>query len=100
MDSMSWIVDLREVFADWLGIAVEAGVYASLLTIVVLVINLLFRRWLSAGQMGLLWGLVLLRLVVPIVPGSPLSLENLVTSEESQAMDTHAAMWPTPAQAP
>src|SRR4051794_23961911 len=96
MDGMSWVETLREMFADWLGSAVEAGVHAGLLAVVVLVVNVLFRRWLSAGQMGLLWGLVLLRLVVPIVPGSPLSLENLVKFEETQVTNRQAAAQPAP----
>src|SRR4051794_16266650 len=96
MDGMSWVETLREMFADWLGSAVEAGVHAGLLAVVVLVVNVLFRRWLSAGHMGLLWGLVLLRLVVPIVPGSALSLENLVKFEETQVTNSYAAAQPTP----
>ena len=46
----------------WAGLA---GYWAAVLAIVVLAINLVARRWLTASQMGLLWGLVLLRMVMP-----------------------------------
>jgi bla regulator protein blaR1 len=70
--------------ADWsddaLTLAITAGVYAGLLAIVVLVINVAFRRWLSARQMGLLWGIVLLRLLIPVAPSSSFSLEKFARS--------------------
>jgi bla regulator protein blaR1 len=95
MDGMSWIQDCSDALGDWLGLAVEAGLYAGLLAIVVLLINLLFRRWLSAGQMGLLWGLVLLRLLVPTGPGSALSLANIVKFDEAQTAHSYEALRPT-----
>lgn len=55
---------------------------AALLASVVLMINLFARKWLTAGQMGLLWGLVLLRLAMPLGlgPESYFSLQNLFFS--------------------
>jgi len=66
----------------------EAAVGALPIAGVVLLVNLLGRRWISAGQMGLLWCLVLVRLTFPAAPASPLSLENfipqtIVTSADS-----------------
>jgi hypothetical protein len=46
-----------------LELAVVAAGYAALLAVAVALTNFLFRRWLSAGQLGLLWGLVLVRLM-------------------------------------
>ncbi len=60
-----------------LELAVVAAGYAALLAVAVALVNVLFRRWLSAGQLGLLWGLVLVRLMLPIAPESSLSLQNL-----------------------
>jgi beta-lactamase regulating signal transducer with metallopeptidase domain len=57
--------------------AVIAGGYAGLVALVVLAINLMGRRWITAGQMALLWGLVLVRLLLPAAPGSALSLQQL-----------------------
>lgn len=51
---------------------------AALLAAMVLAINLLARRWISAAQMGVLWGLVLVRLLVPWGPPSALSVQNFV----------------------
>ena len=68
---------------------------ATLLALFVLVINILFRKWLSAGQMGLLWGLVLLRLAMPVGPESSLSLQNLFISVEQEAapVDVSVKQW-------
>ena len=67
-----------------LGLAIAAGALAGLLAIVVLAVNVFGRRWLSARQMGLLWALILLRLLLPAAPPSPLSLQNLLTRAENE----------------
>jgi len=86
-------------FAPWLEFAYEfgeaglsaamlAGFAAGLLAVVVLAINLTSRRWLTAGQMRLLWGLVLVRMMMPIAPASPVSLHNVMNflpSEQAAA---------------
>src|SRR3954471_18785941 len=77
MDGTAWSDFLFDGLDDWFQVAVEAGAYAVLLAGVVLLINLVFRRWLSAGQMGLLWALVLARLLMPVAPASPLGLANI-----------------------
>ncbi|WP_417380167.1 M56 family metallopeptidase [Gimesia sp.] len=53
-------------------------VTASFLALFVIAINLLARKWLAAGQMALLWGLVLIRLAMPFGPESSVSLQNLI----------------------
>ena len=61
----------------------EATIYstmaAAILVVFILAINILARKWLTAGQMGLLWGLVLIRLAMPIGlgPESSFSLQYL-----------------------
>ena len=79
-------------------LAVEATKYAALLAGVVLVANLLPRKWLSAGQMNLLWGLVLIRLLMPFAPASFLSLRNLTVpmAARSGPMDVTTWMEATP----
>jgi bla regulator protein blaR1 len=61
---------------------ISTGIITGMLAIVVLAINVLFRRWLSPGQLGLMWAIVLVRLVLPVAPSSPLSFENLFASDE------------------
>ncbi|MSR56172.1 MAG: hypothetical protein EXS05_00625 [Planctomycetaceae bacterium] len=56
----------------------QAGLAALPFAVAVLLVNLLCRRWLSAAQMGLLWCLVFVRLLLPAAPASPLSLQNLL----------------------
>lgn len=92
---MSLIEVTGRVSEAGLELAVQAGVYAALLAAAVLAINLLCRRWLSAGQMGVLWCLVLLRLMIPAAPASPLSLQNLFLSDaSSSAAAVHAVALP------
>lgn len=67
-----------------LGLAIVSAALAGLLAIVVLAFNIFCRRWLSARQMSLLWGLVLLRLLLPVAPSSSLSLQNLLTRAENE----------------
>lgn len=99
MDGKSWFEFLSDSLEESLTIAIEAGAYAGLLAIVVLLIDVLFRRWLSAGQMGLLWGLVLVRLLVPTAPVSRVSLEQLLTPQGTEATSEQlaaASTVPTP----
>jgi bla regulator protein BlaR1 len=74
MDGILGWIDALSDFVD----PITAGVFATVFALVVGMINLVFRRWLTAGQMGLLWGFVLLRLLIPVGPGSSLSLESLI----------------------
>ncbi len=77
LNSLSYTYDLSLYFLEY---AIIAGMAASLMVVIVLALNLLFRRWLTAGQMSLLWGLVLLRLAIPFAPGSDLSLQSAYIS--------------------
>ena len=60
-----------------------------MIAVVVLAINLLCRRWLTASQMGFLWALVLLRLVIPIAPSSPVSFQNLFVVNEAEVVSDY-----------
>lgn len=62
-------------------LAIQAGWAAGLIAAAVLVVNLVCHRWLSAGQLGLLWAIVLLRLVIPVAPGSSWSLQQAAPFE-------------------
>ena len=95
MDGMSWTDSVLDTSGGWWMVTVDVGAHAGLLATVVLAINLMFRRWLNAGQMGLLWGLVLLRLVIPLVPSSSLSLDYLVAPDANQPQVHQTALAPT-----
>ncbi|HVA45417.1 MAG TPA: M56 family metallopeptidase [Pirellulales bacterium] len=85
---MNGFTDLVSGVLIWseegLGLAIDAGALAALLATIVLAVNVFVRRWLSARQMGLLWGLVLLRLLLPVAPPSSFSLQNLLPSFVSE----------------
>ena len=83
---------MEDLLCMGLGCSLMAGVAAFWFAVLVLCIDLAGRRWLSAGQRGVLWGLVLLRLLVPIAPASVASLQNLP--------ELWSHLVPTPAPAP
>ncbi|WP_339734275.1 M56 family metallopeptidase [uncultured Gimesia sp.] len=58
---------------------ISTTIAAAILAAPVLLVNLFARRWLTAGQMGLLWCLVLIRLTMPygFSLESSYSLQNL-----------------------
>ncbi|QDT23778.1 M56 family metallopeptidase [Gimesia chilikensis] len=68
-----------EITDQILELLIIPTMIAGLLAGLVLLINLFARKWLTAGQMGLLWALVLIRLALPYgyAPESSYSLTNL-----------------------
>jgi bla regulator protein BlaR1 len=87
VSTLDWI---QEFGMYGLVLSIHAGIYAAFLVAVVLPINLLFRRWLTAAQVSLLWGLVLVRLLLPVAPPSSLSLEGLfLPTEEETSLVTN-----------
>jgi bla regulator protein BlaR1 len=83
MDGISSLLQAADAYLEeGLVLAIIAGGCAALIAMVVLAINVLFRRWVTASQMGVLWALVLLRLVIPSAPVSSLSLQNLFQSSD------------------
>ncbi|QDV53307.1 M56 family metallopeptidase [Gimesia fumaroli] len=106
-------VELTDKILELLIIpTITAGLLAGL----VLLVNLFARKWLTAGQMGLLWALVLIRLAIPYgaAPESSFSLTNLVfgfieeaTADESPrdgyeayALQPLPEPWPVPDATP
>ena len=63
-----------------LQMALAAAWGAAPLAGVAVLVNLFGRRWLTAGQMGVLWGLVVLRLAMPLAPDNPLSVHHLLVA--------------------
>ena len=98
---IEWWVDL---LVPWLEPMILSAGYALLLAMIVLVINIAFRRWLTAGQMALLWGLVLVRLALPVAPSSAVSLgscwDRATTSLEQLEAVEPAVIPATVASAP
>ena len=72
------IFDWAEPSGEGLLWALNAGTAAAMFAAVVLVVDVVSRRWLSAGQKNLLWGLVLVRMLIPAAPASFLSVQNLL----------------------
>jgi bla regulator protein blaR1 len=79
MNGLFWLLETAlECGVFGLRQAFAATLPAALLLAAVLTVSAALPRWLSAGQKCLLWGLVLLRLLIPIAPASFLSLENVL----------------------
>lgn len=88
MNGFLFASDIYVEFSDAiLELLVIPTITAGLLAALVLLVNLFARKWLTAGQMGLLWALVLIRLAIPygFAPESSYSLTNLLVEfmEES-----------------
>ncbi|WP_428308584.1 M56 family metallopeptidase [Lacipirellula sp.] len=79
---VSWIETVVSVAEVGMRLAARATLPAALLAAVVLTINLACRRWLTAGQLGLLWALVLMRLVIPTAPHSSWCLQRFASFAE------------------
>jgi bla regulator protein BlaR1 len=82
-----------ELGGEGLRLAIFTGFYAGLFAGVVLLANLLLRKLLTAAQKGLLWALVLVRLLMPWGPASVLSLQNLFIPAEADSAAIEAANW-------
>ena len=86
MDTLMGLVEAASCWAEpGLEHAMLATLPAGLLLLTVLAINVTLQRWLSAGQKCLLWGLVLIRLLLPTAPASLLSLANLAQWAQTAA---------------
>src|SRR3972149_2127933 len=71
---MELLLQKLEPFLSWL---IRTSWQASVLVVLVLLAQALFRRWLTPRWRYSLWFLVLLRLVLPAVPEGGLSIFNL-----------------------
>ena len=89
---MNFLTSLLQLSAFGLQLTVIAAFYAALMACVVLTVNLLLSRRLTAAQMGWLWGLVLLRLLVPVAPPNLASLGSLVVPTPVTDADP-AVLW-------
>ena len=59
---------------EWL---VRTSADAAVIALLVLLVQMVFARWLTPAWRYRLWGLVVLRLLMPALPASPASLWNL-----------------------
>ena len=72
------VTELASACAVWLGVLIRQSLYASIVFVVVLGLTTVLRRRFPALQLAL-WSLVLLRLVLPLDLGHPLSFAALVS---------------------
>ena len=71
------VADLDRVAGAVLDVLWRSSWQASVLAVVVLLVQFMLRRHLSARWRHALWGIVLLRLIIPVTPPSPWSLFNV-----------------------
>jgi beta-lactamase regulating signal transducer with metallopeptidase domain len=81
-------------FASWPQIVDHLwnlNLQATLLAVIVGVVCVVDRRWLTPGWRGMLWMLVFLRLAIPVGPPSTFSLANVVSASfAARAADVNA----------
>ena len=61
-------------FLTWL---LQNSLWASAVALLVLIVQGVFGRWLTPAWRYRLWGLVVIRLLLPMTPASPMSIANL-----------------------
>jgi beta-lactamase regulating signal transducer with metallopeptidase domain len=69
-------VDILRAESFW-DLMLSAGWNAGCLAVMVIVIELLFGRWLAPKYRRILWLMVAVRLILPIAPSSSLSMLNV-----------------------
>ena len=107
------MIGLSDTALEWLEVVlgtawecvVNATFPAFLLAVAVLLIQWTSSRWLRPAQLGLLWGIVLVRLMLPAAPQSAFSLQKLLPADDaSMSVDpwtqTHDAPAPAGDMAP
>ncbi|RKD27101.1 hypothetical protein BEP19_00580 [Ammoniphilus oxalaticus] len=62
---------------------VESSLAASVVILLVLAVQTIFRRYISPRLSHLLWLIVLIRLLVPVFPDSPVSIFNLFSNGQN-----------------
>src|SRR4051812_10554301 len=87
-------LDLGSRFLQALG---RLSVQAAVLVLLVLLAQLVFRRWLTPRWRCSLWLLVVGRLLLPVSLPTPVSVFNLVPARPSEK-DTHGIVPVGPAQ--
>ena len=78
---MAWISELYSGLGPGMQAVLNASWQASVLAVMVLGVQAAFGRWLSARWRYALWSVVVIRLLLPVTPGSALSVFNLFVSD-------------------
>lgn len=79
---------MNPTVTEFLGWLLRASWQASILVVVVLTVQWIFRQRLSARWRHALWLLVLLRLFLPSTPSSPISLYNFARMDAPSVRST------------
>src|SRR3954447_23110660 len=74
---MTLLDTTRDLIAPLLPWLLRASGGAAAVALLVLFVQTAFGRWLTPAWRYRLWGLVVLRLMLPVLPASPTSLWNL-----------------------
>lgn len=77
---IAWIDGWYAVLDPGLRALLTISWQASVLVLIVLAVHAVFGRWLSPRWRYALWSVVVLRLVLPVTPGSAVSVFNLFRS--------------------
>ncbi len=78
---MAWLQDWYSGLGPAMQTLVQATWQASVLVMLVLAVQMMFGRWLNARWRYALWSVVVLRLMLPVTPGSVVSVFNLFRGE-------------------
>lgn len=83
---IDWLLSLTPhgaPFYDTYALLINTAIYASVTAVFIIIFKLIFKNRLKARWHFLIWAILLIRLVIPVLPSSPVSVFNAVKVEES-----------------
>lgn len=83
---IGWLLSLTPhgtPFYDTYALLINTAIYASVTAVFIIIFKFIFKNRLNARWHFLIWAILLIRLVVPVLPSSPVSVFNAVKVEES-----------------
>lgn len=83
---INWILKLSSAessaFYPLYSFLIHTTVYLTITAVFIILFKLIFKNKLKAKYHFLIWGLLMIRLVVPVLPSSPFSVFNTIMPEE------------------
>lgn len=79
---MMMIIDSLTIFVSWLLLT---SLKATIVAVLIIIVQILFRKKLSARWLYALWFLLIARLLIPFEVSSPVSIFNVLNDGESQS---------------
>lgn len=83
---VDWLLSLTPhgaPFFDTYAWLINTAIYTTVTALFIILFKLIFKNRIKARWHFLIWGILLIRLVVPVLPSTPISVFNAVRVEDS-----------------